>query len=221
MPVDAFPYSLDALAGGAVRVLYAPITEPVPDGLDDIFLQIDPYTPAGTWLDFGATAGAFQYDRNLTVSGFKIEQETTDLLEEPTDLVRQIHIDIAEIRPETLQIIENAPSITTVVAATGVSAAKTVGVGTITDLTAYRVCFVAQRKQQGIVTETGTGSPTRGRFLAYVAYRAVLTTDNAQMSFSKGNLASAPLTLKLFPEPGQPSGQDWGRWVDEQAGTLT
>lgn len=221
MGVAAFPFNQNNLQGGATRILYAPITQAVPTVLTSVILSSTPYTAATGWVDVGATSVPMTYDQALTVAGYKIEQETTNLLEEPTEFVRTIKLGMAELHPANLQIVENAPTVTAVVAgiaASGLNASTTVGVGTVTDLTVYRVAFIAQKSlQQGAVVEA---TKSRGRFEVFFAYRASLTTNTASISYGKGSLAHAPLTLKLFPESGQPSGQDYGKWIDESAGTL-
>jgi hypothetical protein len=109
----------------------------------------------------------------------------------------------------------------TVASGSGKGATKKVPVGNIEDLTQYRMAFVGRRgKDQGIVTEPAPGAKVRGRMFAFVAYRAQLTADNLQLGFAEGDLANANVTFKLFPEPGQASGEEHGFWIFEDAGTF-
>lgn len=42
------PYDINNLVAGAVRVLYAPTSEPVPVDIADIIAMTDPYAPVGS-----------------------------------------------------------------------------------------------------------------------------------------------------------------------------
>lgn len=219
--MSAFPYDINHLLGGAVRVLYTPIATAIPVKPKDVFDQVSPYAADADFKDFGATKDAFEYQRNLTVQGFAIQQETGDVLEEVTNVVRSVKVSVAEITPETLQIIENAPSIGDIAAVAGSSEYKKVAYGGITDLDLYRVAFVSRRsKASGVVIEP-TSLLKRGRFFAGVAYRCSIAAENVQLQQAKGALSAASITFTMFPEPGQAEGQEFGIWFDEVAGTIT
>lgn len=216
------PFDLDNLAAGAVRVLAA--------SLDDIaspistpksaFLQETPYTAATHWFDIGAKTGPMTYDRNLTVQSYKIEEQSSAVLETPDELIRQIHIPMAEIRPDILAMFEGGGTVGAIAAAAHASAFASVKAGSITDLATFRVVFVGQRqKVQGVVIESD-GTTKRGRFYGAMIHRATITADSSTVSFGKGNLASATLTLKLFPDPSLSQGVEYIEWFDEAAGTI-
>lgn len=214
------PFDLNELAAGAVRVIVFPITKAVITTPKLAFAQVAPYAPTSTGVDVGATSGPFTYDRNLTVQSYKVEQSSSVVLETPDELIRQIHVPMAEIRPENVQMFENAAEIGSIAASANASAFQTVAAGSVSDLTAYRVVFVGMRqKQQGAVIEPG--GTTRGRFIGAICHRAVMTADSSSVSFGKGNLASMNVTLKLLPEPGQPEGEEQIIWFDETAGTIS
>lgn len=214
------PYDLEELFGGAVRVAYAPISEDVPASPVDVFAQITPYGLAGEWLDFGATTGPAVYGRNLTTSGFNIQQESSAVLEVPNETIRTIQVPVGEIRPETLAIIEESGSVdATDAVADSLGVYDTVAVGSINDLTQYRVAFIGRRqKSQGVVVEP---TLSRGRFLMYVGYRGQLEAENVTMNFDRTALASATVSFKLFPEPTiTEEGTEHGIWFSERAGDL-
>src|ERR1017187_4872921 len=100
------PYTLANLTGGVSRVLIAPMSVAVPTGLDDIFSQLSPYDPITGWVDLGATSGPSSVDRALTTGGFAIEQSNDVLLEEVTNLIRTVKVAIAELRSDTLALLE-------------------------------------------------------------------------------------------------------------------
>jgi hypothetical protein len=218
-----FPYDVAELADGPIRCLFTPIDTDLPVSLADIIDQVDPYDPATDWVDFGATAGPFQASRNLATASYNIQQTTTAVRERVTEVTRSVVVNVAEIRPDVMRMLEEGPGNDVVAGAAGVGAHTKVPFGNIEDLTQYRMAFVGRRgKDQGIVTEPGGASAKkRGRLFGYVAYRCQLQADNLQFGFAEGDLASANVTFRLNPEPGQPEFEEHGYWVFEDAGTLT
>jgi hypothetical protein len=216
-----FPYDVNELADGPIRCMFAPIDADLPVGLDDVFDQVDPYVKTTDWEEFGATAGPFQHARNITTAAYNIQQTTQAVRERVTEVIRQATVNVAELRPDIVAMIEESTGVDTVATAAGRGATKKVPVGNIEDLTQYRMAFVGRRgKDQGIVTEPAPGAKVRGRMFAFIAYRAQLTADNLQLGFAEGDLANANVTFKLFPEPGQASGEEHGFWIFEDAGTF-
>lgn len=214
-----FPYDVNEIADGPIRCMYAPITEPLPNDLGDLVDQTDPYDPAGGFVDFGATGGPMQVARNITSAAYNIQQTTTAVLERITEVTRAATVNVAELRPDIVAMIEEGLA-ADVAAAAGLSAHSKVTFGNIEDLTQYRMAFLGRRsKSQGVVVEPG--GVERGRLFAYVAYRVQLQAENLQLGFAEGDMANADVTFKLYPEPGQAAGAEHGVWLFEDAGTLT
>lgn len=224
--MSKLPYDLENLVGGPLRALYAPIETALPAKPVDVFAQTaaDEYEPAGaglTWKDFGATSGsAPQVSRNFEIAGAKVHQSRAEVLKRVTAVTRQVQIPFAELSPEILQIVENAPAVATIAAAANSGAAKKVAFGNVTDLTPFRLALFAELLQdQGVVTEPG--GVKRGRWFGYVAYKARLSADNVQLQFEdNGTLAVAQCTFELEPDPTATEGQEHGFWVIEDAGTI-
>lgn len=196
-------------SGNTITVTGSSLTEDLPEGT---FVHT-----ANGWRDFGATREAFNYGRNVAAQGQQIQQVSADVLEEVTDVQRTAAVSIAEIRPELLAIIEEG-SISTAESETY----DVVSFGTIHELTQYRIAFVARRnKQSGIVTETST-SKSRGRFVVGLGFRTQLSADNVQMGMAKGELASATVTFRFFPETSgvQTEGTEFGQWFIERERTI-
>lgn len=215
----AFPYDIDNLVGGAVRVLYAPVSAPLPADLQDVFETAAPYAPVSPWVDFGATKESFTYTRGFDVEGLEIQQVPGAILEDITDLSRTISVSVAELRPELLAIVEQG-TVTTDVATTATSGAQDiVKFGSFNSVTQYRVAWVS-RRHQGSGTVEETADVTRGRFFMGVGYRCQITADEIEYEGGKGELTGLGLTFKLFPEPGQTYGQEYGLWASEQVKTL-
>lgn len=217
-----FPYDINNLVGGAVRIVYAPAdTAAVPADITDIAAMVAPYALEPDYDEFGATSEGFEITRGFDTEGWEIEQETGAVIEDVTETTRSLTIPIAELHPATLKIIEEQSGTTAIAAAAGKGAQTKVSFGAIQDPTRYRIAFIARRKKaSGIVTEPG-GSK-RGRFFAGVAYQAQIAADDVSYEFAKGSLTAVGLTMTLFPDGTIAAGQDkYGAWLDEAAGIIT
>jgi hypothetical protein len=214
-------YNESNLVGAPARVLYTPFTTTLPTNFTDIIDGVEPYAPKTNWLDFGATSGPSVIGRNLTTAGFQIQQTTTTLLEEPTDLTRTLTVPIAEFAPAILALLEES-TVSTFAAATGRAGGSKIPFGTINSLSSFRIALIAQQsKQQGVNTEPG--GATRGAFVAWVSYKASLLGDNLQTSIARGTLADLSVQFKVYPDPTQTTpGAEAGFWIRENSGaTLT
>lgn len=220
------PYDLDNLLGGAARVLVSDdaVTLPaIPDNISDVIDCKSPYAAKTGWKDVGATTEGTSYSREMESEGYEIEQATGAVFEEITDVSRQLAVVMGEITPEHVKIFEEAPSITTVAAATGSAAQKSVAFGSIQSLTSRRVAFIGMRnKKSGLVTEPTPPTPavTRGRFVMLTLYSVTIAAESEEVEVAKGALAGLSVTFVAFPEGGQPYGQEYGRWLLEDAGTI-
>lgn len=215
----AFPYDLDHILGGRARVLFAETSQALPTKLNDIINIQTPYAPAAGWTDFGATSEGSSYNRDMDSEGWEIEQATGAIFEEITEVNRSLDITMAEVKPETLQILENAPSISSIAAVAGTNTAqKAVKFGGFTVVARKRVAFIAQRNiGSGKIVEA---TLERGRFVAGVLYNVGIAAEAAEVGFEKGNITGMPVTFSSSPESGQPSGQEFGTWITEDAGTI-
>lgn len=218
-----FPYDIDNLLSGAVSIYYGPAaTTAIPVDISDVILMEAPYTVQTGWTPLGATKEPFSYTRSYDSEGLEIQQSTTVILEEVTDITRTITVSMAEFNPFGFQLMENAPSVATISAAAGVSAQKKISFGSFTSLTRYRFAFLSRRpKASGEVTESDA-TTVRGRFVMGVAYQAQVQADEIEMEQGKGELTAVELAFTLFPETTvpQPEGQDVGTWLLEDAGTI-
>jgi hypothetical protein len=218
-----FPYDKDHLLGGAVRILYAPTTVAVPAKMEDVFGITSPYAAVSgtnsTWQDLGQTKDSFSYSRGFDVTGWEIQQLAGNVVEELTDMERTITVSVASLNPTTLKMIENAPNVATITQASKPDQKK-VAFGSFSSLERYRFAFVSRRpKAAGVVTETA-GAISRGRYFMGVAYEAQLSAESVDFEQAKGELSAINLSFTLFPASGQPSGEEYGAWYDEQAGAY-
>lgn len=215
----AFPYDIDNLLGGAVRVLYAPVATALPADISDVIAMTAPYAPATGWKDFGATKESFTYTRGFDTEGLEIQQVPGAILEDITDLSRTITVSVAELRDELLAMVEQGTIQTDVAAATGAGSQDIIRFGSFNSVTQYRVAWVSRRHQGSGTVQEAAGPPpvVRGRFFMGVGFRCQITADEIEFEGAKGELTGLGLTFKLFPEPGETYGQEYGFWASEHA----
>lgn len=189
------------LVTGPVRMLLAPFSTAIPTNPIDAFDQTTPYAPNGDFWDLGLTSAGTTQERTLETQGHTVEQRTTEVMERISAVERTMTIPVAEITPETLQVIEEGGDIEVVAAGANKGSFQAVGVGAISDLTPYRLVLVAERDPSvsGYVTEPG--GETRGPFIVGVYNRAQLAPEAASIEWSSENLASCDLALVLKPDP--------------------
>lgn len=218
-----FPYDVSKIAQGPARVMYAPTTVAVPTKLSSLFLQKAPYTPATGWLDFGATTGPTVIGRTIATAGLNIQQDSSPILEEVSEVTRTVTIPIGQLDSAVLAIFEQSGGVTTVASGTGVDLGQTkVPFGSINDLGTYRVAVVYRfKKSQGIVIEPTT-LLERGRIAAWVGYYGKLTADNVQVSVGENEIVGGSLAFKMESDPTVTAeGTEQGFWIYETAaGTL-
>ena len=215
----AFPFDLKYLLGGPCRVLRAPLTEAIPDRIEDIFEVVGPdYAPAGDWEDFGATTDAASYERGFESEEWRIEQATSAVHEEITETVRTFSVPIGEISSDHLAIFEESTGVEQITGP-GVeeSAQDRVPFGNITSLTQYRIAFARQRPtgKGADITDPGL-SKLRGGFVVGVLYACQLSADSAEVEMARGGgAASLPLQFSAFPVEGETEGEEVGAWFTE------
>jgi hypothetical protein len=217
------PYDLSKLLAGPCRALWASVTETViPTNLTDIFAveKVDAYAPASGVADFGALVEGAAYNRSIETSGYEIENTTGTVAETVTDVVRSLQLNRGELTAETLQEFEQAPEIKDVVGSGTRRPERHVRFGSIESLGRKRIFFVARRPVgvgADVIEQDGT---VRGAFAAAVLFNAGVLGDSSAISIAKGQLSSAPMGFKAFPEGGQPQGQEVGMWIEETPGEI-
>ncbi len=220
------PYDIFNLITGPARVLYAPTTVAVPKKLQEIveLLGEKDYDPKTGWVDFGAAAEgeAPSYSRGFESEGLGIEQEKSAIFNDITDVNRNISLNVAEITPENIKIVEGielgAGTSETVAATATTAKQESVPLDAISEFPSYRIALIGERKKDsGVVVEPdGT---ERGRIVGVILNRCSLTGDDSEIEVAKGSLVSAPVQFEAFPEPGESKGS-YGRWIFEETADL-
>jgi hypothetical protein len=227
-----FEYDATKLINGQARVLYSKLKNgsltdtPVPADISKIFLMDSPYTPysAGSlyspWVAIGATAAPITYDRGVTAVDWKIQQILTPVLIVPQEITRTFKVPIAEAaRADLIQLFENGPAQNSIAGATGISAQQQQQIGQFTDLTQYRFAVAMfQPLEAGVVTEQSGG--TRPRLVVHYLNRCSLMAENVTVNYGQAEMVNFDLTVKAYPEPGQPQNAEYGGFFFEAAGTI-
>lgn len=217
------PYDLSKLLSGPCRVLRGdPSSLSIPADLLDIMAveKADSYAAARGWTDFGATTEGTAYGRQIETSGYEIENTSGSVAESVTDVVRQVSVTMGEIEENALQILEQAPAVDDVAGNADRRPEKHVKFGSIDSLSRYRIAFLGRRPVgvgADVIEQDGT---VRGAFVCGVLYTSSITADQAAIQLAKGQLASAPLTFKAFPEDGEEQGEETGLWIVEEPGEI-
>jgi hypothetical protein len=217
------PYDLSKLLAGPCRALWANVTgTAIPANLAEIFAveKTDNYAPTADYTDFGALVEGAAYNRSIETSGYEIENTTGTVAETVTDVVRSVSLNRGELTAETLQEFEQAPEITPVAGSSTRRPERQVKFGSIESLGRKRIVFVARRPVgvgADVIEQDGT---VRGAFVAAVLYNAGVLGDSAAINVAKGQLSSAAMGFKAFPEGGQPQGQEVGFWTEETPGEV-
>lgn len=222
------PYDIFKMVVGAVRVVIADAdganSIAVPTALQDL-VDLTPtagaYPTAADVRDLGAATDGSEYTHGRESQGVEIEQETGSIFEEITQVARGFSLSMAELDPTNVQFIEVASAIETIAAVANAGGAqKSVGLGSYTDLPAYRIALIGVRKKSaGLVTHV-TSAMERGRLVAVTLNRATLSSDENTTAFGKGTLANTSVGVTSFPEPGEDADVAYGRWFFEDAGAI-
>lgn len=215
----AFPYDIDFLLGGRIRILVATdlttVTVPLPNGIASVIDVESPYTAKTGWVDIGATSESFTYTRGFDTEGWEIQQAQGNVIEEITSTSRSVGTSMAEFRQDILEIVENSSVTHDIVGASGVSTQKGVKYGSFKSLSRLRIAFIAQRSTaSGIVTESD-GTTKRGPFVMGIGYSTQISADDAEIEFDKGSLAAFSVGFTFFPQGGIAAGEEYGAWYYE------
>lgn len=217
------PYDISKLATGPIRVVYAPLSVEPWTKLQDIHGLVDPYTVVEDVNDFGAApeGEGSSYSREFELEELGIEQTTSAILSEITDVNRSFSLPVAEIDPDNIKVVEGTEiDDEEVEAAANTSAQTVVPLGIVSELPEYRVALIAQRPRKSGVVKEPEGKE-RGRLVAVILDRCTLAADSSEIEGSRGSLMSAPITFEAFPETEEEDPEkQHGRWVFEAAGTI-
>ena len=220
IPFDA----ANALTGPA-RVLYAPLTVTAPTDVYDIISGVADSNgeyPAQTgWVDFGLAADAPSYSHSRETEGIDYEH-ASGLFEKISEISRSFTAQVAEISPENLKILENAPEITTIAASANQAAQKKVPFGFYTSLAQYRIAMIAFRPDgAGTITEP-VASPvdTRPPLVALVLPKCQLAAEDTELEFSREDPVNAEIQFTAQADQSLGAGKEHGFWIVEQPGTI-
>lgn len=220
MPFD----QAGALAGPA-RVLYAdPDTESIPADLYDVVPGVndgnDEYPAQTGWTDFGLAADAPSYVHSKDTEGLEYQQSRGVLFETISSIQRQFTVQVAEISPANLKILENTAFQSAISGGANEAAQTKVEFGVYQSFQAYRVAFIMYRPDGSATVEEPDGTK-RPPAVALILPRAVLAAEDTEFSFEAGTPVNAPITFTCLREPSLGAGKEHGFWIFETPGIIT
>lgn len=219
------PYDVLSLAVGPSRTIFAPSSVAVPKKFTDFVALVNKegkYELVEEYTDFGTApeGQGSSYTRGFSTESLGVEASSGAVFTDITDVNRGMALELAEINPQNIAIVEGVSADpVTIAKAKGASAQEAVLLGSPTEFPTFRVITIGQRKKDsGIVVEPdGT---ERGRLFAIILNRCSITADDSQQTIQKGNLVAAPVQFEAFPEPGVSGVESYGRYLFEEAGTI-
>lgn len=228
------PYDKENAATGPARVAWADPTVVTthPVNPDDIVQQVadsnGEYPLKTNWTDFGLAADAPSLTHDKETEGLEYEQPTGLLFEAISQITRQFTAQVAEIDKENLKIIENsvdeaAISASAASAAIGVkrSAATKVYTGLYNQFRQYRIALISYRPVgAGVVTEPGPPVITRPPALIRYIPLCVLSAEESELSFEKGEPTNAAVTFTVQPDSTMGAKKEHGYWILETPGSI-
>jgi hypothetical protein len=218
------PYDSAGALTGPARVLYAPVTEDVPGDLWDIVTAVadgsGEYPAQGDWEDFGLAADAPSYTHSKDTEGLEYQQPAGVLFEQISDITRTITVQIAQIDPANMRIVENSSGANeAVAAAVNQSAGTKVPFGLYDTFTTYRVALISYRPS-GAAVVTEPGGATRPPAVGLILPRVRLSAEDSEFSFERGTPVNAAITFTVFPEDTLDAGEEHGFWFFETPSTI-
>ncbi len=217
------PFDPTGALTGPSRVLWAPITEDVPADLWDVIPAENTageYVALGDWEDFGLAADAPIYNHSKEVEGLEYEQPSSLLFEQISKVERTFTVQIGQIDPQNMRIVENTQSANeAIAAAAGSSALTQVRFGLYDEFIPVRVVMVSYRPSgAAIVTESdGTVRPP---LVALVLPNCRLSAEDSEMTFERGTPVNTAIKFTVYPEETLDAGEEHGYWAFEAAGTI-
>lgn len=228
-----YPFDKTLAVTGPARVLWAEATVTTPANLNAVIQQVANSSgeyPAKTgWNDFGLSADAPSYSRNLDTDALDYEQANA-LFEAVSEITREFTAQISELDSDALKIIENTQT-TTAVSASSAGAADTVRMpagtlvhtGLFTALRQYRMAWIFQRPSGSgaNVVEPGPPVVTRPAFVARILPLVQISADSAELEAAKGDPGNVECKFDIVADTSLAAGKEHGYWAIETPSTIT
>lgn len=196
-----FPERPGQLASGPARFVRAPISQASPgNGIYSVIGGVPPYDPIGTHIDFGSTIDEVEVERDMDADEFRTAQSTLVKFQKINELNRTIKVNVAEISPENLRVIEESPPIETITAGPNRGSQRVVPIGNIESLTRYRMAVIFQHPAE-LAPVTMPSGEIRGAFIMYYGLSVSLAADDASIEIGPEDLAAVEVTFALFGDP--------------------
>lgn len=217
------PWDASGALTGPGRVLFAENTVASPSDLWDVIPAENTdgeYPPKTGWVDFGLAANAPQYTTARTTAALTYQQPSVVLYEVVDTVTRTLSVDIAEITPANLRIVENSTIANeAVAAATHKSAGTKIPLGLYDSLTTYHIAMVSFRPSGADDTTEGDGT-IRPAACGLVFDTCRLSASSSAFAFDRGKPTDGTVEFTVYPTPGAATGTEHGYWFIETGSTI-
>lgn len=202
----------NAFMQGAGRLLLAPITTAMPDGVEDV-LELEAgatqYDAVSGWVDAGYTKTGINITRNNTEETFDVDQVRGTIKRRPADWEMSVGTQLAEASLETFSLAwetsltpAGLPDIASVTKGAEQLSENQLGLGAPTEYIERRLAVVFQFPDGAI------------RMFAF--RRAVKAPQEAGLTLNKtGEQVSLPIRFNCLTDPDQPIDTQFGYMSDQ------
>lgn len=209
---------------GAGRILVAPSTVAMPDGIEDILQLGNPtsvatiYDPISPWYDIGYTKTGINVTRNNAEEEFTVDQIRSSIKRRPSTWDMSVGTQLAEATLETFALAWELPHTYT---GTGASTTEAATIASVNKTAVVGPPAIAARIEKQI----GLGAPSSyierkvavvfqfpsGLIRAWVFRRCTRAPQEAGFTLnSTGEQVSLPIRFNCLADPDQPVDNQFG-----------
>lgn len=203
---------------GAARILVAPMTEPYPDGIEDIIdlaVGATLYDPKGKWKDVGFTKTGINITRNNAEETFTVDQIRSAIRTRPSNWEMSVGTQLAEASLETFALAWELPDPEDITKTAPAVDEKHVGMGAPTAYPERRVCVLFQFPPVASGAQTPQPQyiePIR----AWVFRRALHAAQESGFTLQNtGEQVSLPWRLNCMADGSVPTGEQFGEIFEQ------
>src|SRR3954469_10219871 len=212
---------------GAARILIAPISEPFPDGLEDIIdLTAGPtlYDPVTPWDEVGFTKTGINITRNNAEETFTVDQIRSAIRTRPSNWEMSVGTQLAEASLETFALAWELPDPVTVTKTAPAVDESHVGMGAPTGYPERRMCVLFQFPP--VLSGAQPASPAPGVYIepirAWVFRRCLHAAQESGFTLQNtGEQVSLPWRLNCMADGSVPVGEQFGEIFEQIPDPVT
>lgn len=190
---------------GAGRIIIAPVSEPDPDGLEDLVVLTagaTQYDTVGNWEDVGFTKTGINITRNNAEEDFDVDQVTGSIRRRPTNWEMSVGTQLAEGTLETFALAWELPDPVAVSKVAPALSERHVGLGAPTSYIERKVAVLFQFPD-GIIR-------------AWYFRRCYRAPQESGFTLQKtGEQVSLPMRWNAMADPDSPVNEQFGEIIEQ------